>query len=52
MVDFLLVGFPSPWRAIRRFYWRRRYNRMPTDYRELAEMCGVSPDILIERGKL
>ena len=48
----LEAGYSGLIRAIRRFYWRRRYNRMPTDYRELAEMCGVSPDILIERGKM
>jgi hypothetical protein len=52
MKSYFMTGFPSPWRWVRRRYWRYRFNAMPSEFKTLAEIAGVSPDILIARGEL
>jgi hypothetical protein len=52
MIKFILTGFPSPWRAFRRWSVRRRFNKMSLMEQYLVESFGVDPDTLIKRGLL
>jgi hypothetical protein len=49
---WFLAGFPSPWRALRRWYWARRYAALPCALQEVARWGRIDPPSLIERGEL
>lgn len=50
--QWLIAGFPSPWRRARRAYWRVKFNWMPKGAQTFAKWVKVDPDSLIERGIL
>lgn len=50
--DWLLAGFPSPWRFLRRWYWRHHWEQMSDEGRAIAYVFGVDYDTLIKRGLL
>lgn len=49
---FLIAGFPSPWRKLRRMYWRRKFTQMPQSAREYVQVLKLDPGSLIQRGLL
>lgn len=49
---YLLAGFPSPWRFLRRLYWGRKFKKMPRGARKVATHLKIDPKSLKQKGLL
>jgi hypothetical protein len=52
IINFFMTGFPSPWRWARRKYWLWVFEQLTGTQKYLAEMLGVNPQSLIDKGKM
>jgi hypothetical protein len=52
VIKFFMVGFPSPWRWVRRKYWLWVFEQLTGTQKYLAESGKIDPKSLIERGEL